>query len=96
MEHYSLLEIVAPLLVAAVCWSMVTTDRRLRNLERTLAAVARHFNIDSTATAPPSDRVKALAADPARKIEAIRLYRQETGADLRAAMTVVEGLAARE
>lgn len=65
-------------------------------MEQTLSAVLRHFNIDSTATAAPSDRVKALAADPGRKIEAIRLYRQETGADLRAAMTVVEGLAGRD
>jgi hypothetical protein len=96
MDHASLSELAVPLLVAVFCWFMVSTDRRLRSMEQTLSALLRHFNIDLTATVPPSDRVKALAADPARKIEAMRLYRQETGADLRAAMTVVEGLARRD
>jgi len=40
--------------------------------------------------APASERVKLLAVDPKRKIEAIRVYRQETGAGLKVAKDVVE------
>lgn len=75
-------------------WRWTTSlDRRLRSVERNVAALLRHFNIDPLAVAPPSDEVKLLAADRARRIEAIRLYRQETGADLRAAKATIDGLA---
>jgi hypothetical protein len=39
---------------------------------------------------PPSDRVKEIARDPARKIEAIKAYRAETGAGLAEAKEMVE------
>jgi hypothetical protein len=57
-------------------------------------ALLRHLNVDPmTAPGPPSDRVKELAADPKRRIDAIRLYRSETGADLRQAKAIVESIA---
>jgi ribosomal protein L7/L12 len=39
---------------------------------------------------PPSDRVKQLASEPARKIEAIKVYREETGAGLADAKEAIE------
>jgi hypothetical protein len=39
---------------------------------------------------PLSDRVKQLASDPTRKIEAIKVYREETGAGLAEAKEAVE------
>jgi hypothetical protein len=39
---------------------------------------------------PPSDEVKVLARTPGRKIAAIKLYRDQTGAGLRDAKEVVE------
>ena len=45
---------------------------------------------DGRSLAPPSDRVKEIARDPARKIEAIRIYREETGAGLAKAKEAVE------
>lgn len=39
---------------------------------------------------PPSDRVKEIARDPGRKIEAIKAYREETGAGLAEAKAAVE------
>jgi hypothetical protein len=39
---------------------------------------------------PLSDRVKELARDPNRKVEAIALHREETGADLAEAKAAVE------
>jgi ribosomal protein L7/L12 len=43
-----------------------------------------------------SERVKQLAADPSRKIEAIREYRRETGAGLAEAKSAIESLAEAE
>jgi ribosomal protein L7/L12 len=40
----------------------------------------------------PSDKVRALALDPKRKIDAIREYRQETGLGLLEAKAIVEAL----
>jgi hypothetical protein len=37
-----------------------------------------------------SERVKQMALDPARKIEAIKLYREETNASLKEAKEAVE------
>lgn len=39
---------------------------------------------------PLSEHVKHLASDPARKIEAIKVYREETGAGLAEAKEAVE------
>jgi hypothetical protein len=46
--------------------------------------------VDGKTGLPPSDRVKEIARDPARKIEAIQVYREETGAGLAEAKEVVE------
>jgi hypothetical protein len=88
--------IVHPVLVfvLVLVWRpMASLDRRLRSVERNLSALLRHFDIDPFAVAPPSDKVKHLAADRARRIEAIRVYRQETGADLREAKATIDWLA---
>ena len=48
------------------------------------------FRSDLPNPHPLSDRVKEIASDPSRKIEAIRLYREESGASLAAAKQKVE------
>jgi Ribosomal protein L7/L12 C-terminal domain len=45
---------------------------------------------DWTTSPPPSDRVREIARDPSRKIEAIKVYREETGLGLAEAKEVVE------
>jgi hypothetical protein len=42
----------------------------------------------------PSERVRRLAADPGNRIEAMRAFREETGADVRAAIAVIDALLA--
>lgn len=42
----------------------------------------------------PSEEVKALAADPKRQIEAMKRYREQSGADVKAASAVIEHLRA--
>ena len=63
---------------------------RVVHLQRHVELIARHLNIDITRPPEMSDRVKELAADPSRKIEAIKLLREETGAGLAEAKEAVE------
>ena len=86
--------IIAALVLVSL-WQWTTrVEKRLRSIERDVSALLRHFKIDpSAAMAPPSDEVKRLATDRARRIDAIRLYRQETGADLKAAQATIDCLA---
>jgi ribosomal protein L7/L12 len=72
-------------------WATVTQmGKRLERTERKLNALLRHFSIDATQGLALSDRVKELARDPKRKIEAIKVYREETGAGLAKAKEAVE------
>ncbi len=86
------MEWIAPVVVfvgVLAIWLTVTQIReRLVRSERKLNALLRHFSIDP---APGlSDRVRDLARDPMRKIEAIKVYREETGASLAEAKEAVE------
>lgn len=94
MDHFWV-GIIVPLVLVWAWWLSISLDRRLRSIERNVSVLLRHFSIDPFAVAPPSDEVKLLAADRARRIEAIRLYRQETGADLKAAKAIIDALARR-
>jgi hypothetical protein len=71
--------------------AMVRMDR----LERKIDAIIRHLEVDLTQGRPMSDMVKQLARDPMNKIEAIRLYRQETGVGLAEAKDAVEAYIAQ-
>lgn len=89
-----LFSVGTPILLIILCISMFRMERRLGTLERNLHALLRQSHVDPLADpGPPSERVKELAADPKRKIDAIRLYRRETGADLRQAKARVESIA---
>jgi ribosomal protein L7/L12 len=76
--------------IIAIWITVYQTQERMKAAERKLNAILRHFNIDPTQGLPLSDRVKQLAADPGRKIEAIKAYREETGAGLAEAKEAVE------
>jgi hypothetical protein len=56
-----------------------------------MAKIERGFDPDQPMPRQPlSDRVQQLASDPTRKIEAIKVYREETGAGLAEAKEAVE------
>jgi ribosomal protein L7/L12 len=57
-------------------------------LDRKLNLLLKHMNIPEFSFL--SERVKEIAQDPKRKIEAIKVYRQETGAGLAEAKEAVE------
>jgi hypothetical protein len=70
--------------------SYASTAARFRGIERKLNALLRHHGVDPTQGLLLSDRVKQLAADPGRKIEAIKVYCEETGAGLAEAKEAIE------
>ena len=76
-------------LVVAPLWAI---DRRTKRLERMLSAVQSRLGIDGSLIPEPSDEVRALAADPNKKVAAIKAYREQTGLGLREAKEVVERL----
>jgi ribosomal protein L7/L12 len=80
-------------ILVATLVSYGATMARLRGIERKLNALLRHHGVDPTQGLPLSDRVKQLASDPSRKIEAVKAYREETGAGLAEAKEAVEAYA---
>jgi hypothetical protein len=54
--------------------------RRIQEVERKLNLVLTHLGIDPNAQVAPSSHVMNLAKDPRKRIEAIKAYREQTGA----------------
>jgi hypothetical protein len=73
-----------------VVGSYVGMKARLARLEHKLNLLLRHSGIDLLQGLPLSERVKEMARDPARKIEAIKIDREETGTGLAEAKEAVE------
>lgn len=63
---------------------------RIERLERKLDLILRGLKIDVADQLKLSERVRELAADPGKKLEAIGTYREETGCDLAEAKDAVE------
>jgi ribosomal protein L7/L12 len=76
--------------VIVISATVARVEQRLARTEIKLNALLRHFNIDSAQALRVSDRVQEIARDPTRKIEAIKVYREETGAGLGEAKAAVE------
>jgi ribosomal protein L7/L12 len=81
---------VETVLLIAVALLLVEFHRRLRVLE---AGVRKLLELQGVAVGPsePSSEVRELAL-AGSKVEAMRLYREQSGADVRKAKQVVEGL----
>jgi hypothetical protein len=92
MESAILALAISVLMVVLIFHASMTA--RLRGIERKLNALLRHHGVDPTQGLPLSDRVRQLAADPSTKIEAIKVYREETGAGLAEAKEVIEAFVA--
>lgn len=80
-----------------VVFAILNTERQAGSIRRDVARLDRKLNLILKELNIPfdeggvlSDRVKELARDPNRKIEAIKVYREETGAGLAEAKETVE------
>lgn len=87
------------ILVALGFFIVFTIERRLSDLlrqfvilQRKIDLVLKHLGIEDVASqiSGVSAKVQEIASDPARKIEAIKVYREETGASLKDAKDAVE------
>jgi ribosomal protein L7/L12 len=72
--------ILATVLSAALEVGKIRRD--VARLDRKVNLLLKQMNVSYEAAFELSDRVKELARDPARKIAAIKAYREETGAGL--------------
>jgi hypothetical protein len=81
---------VGAVLVLMGLGSWLDMKARVGRIERKLNALLRHHGMEPSLGPPLSDRVKQLASDPTRKIEAIKVYREETGVSLAEAKEAVE------
>ena len=87
-------EFVLLILLGANGASLFSHMRRIQEVERKLNLVLTHLGIDPNAQVAPSSHVMMLAADPRRRIEAIKAYREQTGAGLKVAAAVIDEIAA--
>ena len=73
-----------------------TDAGRLRRIEAKLTLILAHLGLEyqDAAAGTLSAEVRAVADDPTRKIEAIKLYREETGAGLKEAKDAIEAYVA--
>ena len=76
-------------------WLLFRISSRLDEQEARWQALLRHLGVDPSKLAEPSDEVKVLASRPGARIEAIKAYRQQTGAGLKEAKAVIDKLIAR-
>ena len=78
---------------AAYASQRSTDAGRLARLERKIDAILRHLSIayvDPASSKGLSEEVQTLANDPAKKIQAIKLHREQTGLGLKEAKDAVE------
>jgi hypothetical protein len=66
--------------------------RQITDLQSQLSDLRRELGFKPALSIDPSERVRSLAGDPRRTVEAIKAYREESGADVRLAKQVVERL----
>jgi ribosomal protein L7/L12 len=67
-----------------------TVRREVARLDRKLNRILEEMNIPFDDYPALSERVKEIARDPMRKIEAIKLHREETGSGLAEAKRTIE------
>jgi ribosomal protein L7/L12 len=67
---------------------------RIQELERKLNLVLTHLGIDPSVRVAPSSHVIDLATNPRKRIEAIKAYREQTGAGLKEAVAVIDEIVA--
>jgi ribosomal protein L7/L12 len=98
LEFWDFVTIATVISVLAGGWAASGALRpsevaRLRRIETKLDLVLKHLGLEYKDPATPgglSEDVRALAEDPLKKIQAIKLHREQTGVSLREAKDAVE------
>ncbi|MDT3727821.1 hypothetical protein ROS62_24270 [Streptomyces sp. DSM 41972] len=75
--------------VASLQSQLTRSDRRVARVERKLDTVMRHLGLEEEV--PRKDEILALVRD-GKQVQAIKLYRETTGAGLREAKQAVDAM----
>ena len=65
---------------------------QLSELREQIADLRRRLGLEPQYSAEPSEQVRKLSEDSSKTIEAIRMYRAESGFDLKSAKKIIEKL----
>jgi ribosomal protein L7/L12 len=90
-----MMELLPYLAGAAVVLMWIRVERtstQINALQSQLIALRRELGVAPELSTEPSERVRRLAADASKTVDAIKAYREESSADLKAAKQVVEQL----
>lgn len=84
---YGSLTVCGVIAVSEILNSLERIQRKMRRYDIYFDLILEKLDID--APSQMTDRIKRLALDPKRRIEAIALYREETGLSLREAAKAI-------
>jgi ribosomal protein L7/L12 len=85
---YLFLSLTALIIILSINSTVKRLDRKLKRIDMSLSLILNRMEIEFPSRL--SERVKQMALDPDRKIEAIKLYREETNLSLKEAKEAVE------
>jgi ribosomal protein L7/L12 len=94
MDRYITLLIIIAIALGMTLFRYI--NKRLKRMETKLTAILNHLGVEQDILPEPSEKVKDLAKVPNSKIEAVRVYRRQTGIGLKKAVVVVEKLSIQE
>jgi len=85
---YFFLGLTVLIMIFSIDSTVKRLDRKLKRIDMSLSLILNRMEIEFPSRL--SEQVKRIALDPDRKIEAIKLYREETNASLKDAKEAVE------
>jgi ribosomal protein L7/L12 len=85
---YFFLGLTVLIMIFSIDSTVKRLDRKLKRIDMSLNLILNRMEIEFPSQL--SERVKQIALDPYRKIEAIKLYREETNTSLKDAKEAVE------
>ena len=85
---YLFLPLTALIIILSIDSTVKRLDRKLKRIDMSLSLILNRMEIEFPSRL--SERVKQMALDPDRKIEAIKLYREETNVSLKEEKEAVE------
>ena len=85
---YLFLSLTALIIILSIDSTVKRLDRKLKRIDMSLSLILNRMEIEFPSRL--SERVKQMALDPDRTIEAIKLYREETNVSLKEAKEAVE------
>jgi len=85
---YFFLGLTVLIMIFSIDSTVKRLDRKLKRIDMSLSLILNRMEIEFPSRL--SERVKQIALDPNRKIEAIKLYREETNTSLKEAKEAIE------